>query len=52
MCSALQLSPENSEEYIDYLISIGRLDEAAVKLADVVNDVSPLDVCLLTCHVT
>lgn len=33
-----QLSPENAEEYIDYLRSVGRLDEAAVRLAAVVND--------------
>ncbi|KAG7252294.1 hypothetical protein CRUP_036664 [Coryphaenoides rupestris] len=36
----VQLSPENAEEYIDYLRSIGRLDEAAVRLAAVVNDES------------
>lgn len=36
----LQLRPENAEEFIEYLIRIGRLDEAAVKLADIVNDVS------------
>lgn len=36
----MQLSPENAEEYIDYLRSVGRLDEAAVRLAAVVNDVS------------
>ncbi|XP_046893738.1 pre-mRNA-splicing factor SYF1 [Hypomesus transpacificus] len=36
----LKLSPENAEEYIDYLRSVGRLDEAAVRLASVVNDVS------------
>ena len=35
----VQLAPENSEEYIEYLISIGRLDEAAFKLAEVVNNV-------------
>lgn len=34
----MQLSPENAEEYIDYLRSVGRLDEAAVRLAAVVND--------------
>ncbi|XP_064355470.1 pre-mRNA-splicing factor SYF1 [Dromaius novaehollandiae] len=34
----LKLSPENAEEYIEYLRSIGRLDEAAVRLAAVVND--------------
>ncbi|CAB0042880.1 unnamed protein product [Trichogramma brassicae] len=33
----LKLAPEEAEEYIDYLISIGKLDEAAVKLAEVVN---------------
>ena len=31
-----------SELYVEYLISIGRLDEAAVKLAEIVNDVSEL----------
>ncbi|XP_060096701.1 pre-mRNA-splicing factor SYF1 [Heteronotia binoei] len=34
----LKLSPENAEEYIEYLCSIDRLDEAAVRLAAVVND--------------
>jgi len=34
----LKLQPENAEEYKDYLISIGRLDEACLKLADIVND--------------
>ncbi|XP_046404524.1 pre-mRNA-splicing factor syf1 homolog [Ischnura elegans] len=33
----LKLCPEDSEDYIEYLISIGRLDEAAVKLASIVN---------------
>ncbi|CAB1341445.1 unnamed protein product [Coregonus sp. 'balchen'] len=36
----LKLSPENAEEYIDYLHSCGKLDEAAVRLAAVVNDES------------
>ena len=36
----MQLSPENAEEYIDYLRTVGRLDEAAVRLASVVNDES------------
>lgn len=34
----LKLSPENAEDYIDYLTSIDRLDEAAVILAKIVND--------------
>ncbi|XP_012349113.1 pre-mRNA-splicing factor syf1 homolog isoform X2 [Apis florea] len=33
----LKLAPEDTEEYIEYLRSIGRLDEAAVKLAQIVN---------------
>ncbi|XP_019858778.1 PREDICTED: pre-mRNA-splicing factor SYF1-like [Amphimedon queenslandica] len=33
----IQLCPENSEEFVDYLISIDRLDEAAIKLAEIVN---------------
>ena len=41
-----QLSPENGESYVEYLISIGRLDEAAVKLAEIVNDVSQ---CMVYC---
>uniref|UniRef100_A0A1X7U4M7 Uncharacterized protein n=1 Tax=Amphimedon queenslandica TaxID=400682 RepID=A0A1X7U4M7_AMPQE len=32
-----ELCPENSEEFVDYLISIDRLDEAAIKLAEIVN---------------
>ncbi|KAF4518796.1 hypothetical protein B566_EDAN005417 [Ephemera danica] len=31
------LCPEDAEEYIEYLNEIGRLDEAAVKLASIVN---------------
>jgi len=31
------LAPEDTEKYIEYLISIERLDEAAVKLAQIVN---------------
>nr|XP_033771915.1 pre-mRNA-splicing factor SYF1 isoform X2 [Geotrypetes seraphini] len=34
----LKLSPESAEEYIDYLRSIDRLDEAALRLATIVND--------------
>lgn len=33
----LKLCPENAEEYIEYLKSVDRLDEAAVKLAHIVN---------------
>ncbi|XP_014203459.1 pre-mRNA-splicing factor SYF1 [Copidosoma floridanum] len=33
----LKLAPEETEEYIDYLISIERLDEAAMKLTYIVN---------------
>ena len=33
----LKLCPEETEEYVDYLKSIDRLDEAAVKLANIVN---------------
>ncbi|CAH0387979.1 unnamed protein product [Bemisia tabaci] len=33
----LKLCPENTEDYIDYLISIDSLDEAATKLAEIVN---------------
>lgn len=33
----LKLAPEDTEDYIEYLISIGRLDEAALKLAQIVN---------------
>lgn len=34
----LKLCPESSEEYIEYLIEVNRLDEAAVVLGKVVND--------------
>ncbi|KAJ8300429.1 hypothetical protein KUTeg_021948 [Tegillarca granosa] len=34
----LKLQKENAEEYIEYLKSIDWLDEAAVKLADIIND--------------
>lgn len=33
----LKFAPEETEEYIDYLISIEKLDEAALKLAYIVN---------------
>ena len=35
-----QLRPEDTEGYINYLISIGKLDEAAIKVAEIVNSVS------------
>lgn len=34
----LKLSPENAEEYVDYLNDKQRLDEAAIVLAKIVND--------------
>lgn len=34
----LKLCPEDTEEYIDYLTSINKLDEAALKLAQIVNN--------------
>ncbi|XP_063175016.1 pre-mRNA-splicing factor SYF1-like [Chroicocephalus ridibundus] len=34
----LKLSPESAEEYVGYLRSVGRLDEAALRLARLVND--------------
>lgn len=33
----LKLQPENTEDYVEYLISADRLDEAALKLAHIVN---------------
>lgn len=33
----LKLCPEDTEQYVDYLKTINRLDEAAVKLAAIVN---------------
>ena len=34
----LQLFPDNAEEYFEYLVTIDRLDEAAVLMAKLVND--------------
>eukprot|EP00123_Amoebidium_parasiticum_P017227 comp23760_c1_seq1/m.41135 comp23760_c1_seq1/g.41135 ORF comp23760_c1_seq1/g.41135 comp23760_c1_seq1/m.41135 type:complete len:846 (-) comp23760_c1_seq1:271-2808(-) len=34
----LKLEPSDVEDYIEYLVSIHRLDEAAIRLASVVND--------------
>lgn len=34
-----KLEPENTEDYIDYLKSVGWLDEAATRLAFIVNKV-------------
>lgn len=34
----LKFSPEDAEEYVDYLRGIGRLDEAAKKMYQIVND--------------
>lgn len=31
------MCPENAEEYVEYLVSIDRLDEAALRMADIVN---------------
>ncbi|EDV28130.1 uncharacterized protein TRIADDRAFT_21689, partial [Trichoplax adhaerens] len=36
----IKLCPENSEEFIEYLLSIDRIDEAAGKLAELVNSES------------
>jgi pre-mRNA-splicing factor SYF1 len=33
-----QLCPENAEDFIEYLLSVGQLDEAAVRLAQLVNN--------------
>lgn len=33
----LKLSPEDAEEYVEYLVSIDRMDEAALRMADIVN---------------
>lgn len=33
----LKLEPENTEAYIDYLMAIGWLDEAAIQLADIID---------------
>jgi pre-mRNA-splicing factor SYF1 len=35
--------PEDAEMYIDYLKSIDRLDEAATRLAELVNQVRFID---------
>ena len=37
MCRS-QLQPESTEEYIEYLISIDKLDEAAIRLAGIINN--------------
>ncbi len=34
----LQLSPEGAEDFIDYLISVDKIDDAAVQLGKIVND--------------
>lgn len=34
----LQLCPESREEFVEYLINVGRLDDAAIHLAKIVND--------------
>lgn len=34
----LKLQPEQAEDFIEYLLSINRFDEAALKLAEIVND--------------
>ena len=36
--SIFQLQPESTEEYIDYLVSIDKLDEAAIRLALIINN--------------
>lgn len=34
----LKLQPEDAESFVEYLIKAGRLDDAAVRLAEIVND--------------
>ena len=34
----LKLEKDDSEDFIEFLVSIGRLDEAATRLADIVNN--------------
>ncbi len=34
----LQMAPDEAEEFVEYLTSIGRLDDAAVQLAKIVNN--------------
>ncbi len=34
----LQLQPESTEEYIEYLTSIDKLDESAIRLASIINN--------------
>ncbi|KAK4337020.1 hypothetical protein RND71_044200 [Anisodus tanguticus] len=34
----MKIQPEDAESFVDYLIQIGKFDEAAVKLADIVNN--------------
>jgi pre-mRNA-splicing factor SYF1 len=34
----MKLCPEDAEEFIAYLMKSDRLDEAAIKLGDIVND--------------
>ena len=41
---SVQVCPENTEEFIEYLKSIGHLDEAAKKLAEIVNRVRFLNI--------
>lgn len=36
----LKLQPENAEQYVEYLTKVGRLDEAALRMAQVINDES------------
>jgi hypothetical protein len=33
-----QLCPENAEDFVEYLLNVGHLDEAAVRLAQLVNN--------------
>jgi hypothetical protein len=46
----LQLFPDNAEEYVEYLVSIDRLDEAAVLLAKLVRWNEALFLRLLDFH--
>ena len=45
---SVQVCPENTEEFIEYLKSIGHLDEAAKKLAEIVNRVRFLNISFNT----
>jgi len=48
----LKLCPENAEDFVEYLLSVEHLDEAAVRLAQLVNNENFNSKKVLVCNIS